>query len=146
MKWNRKSGVLLILSCMVFCIPLLTSCRRDISIDSEEKELFLQNDDIGFYRNGNPVFVYRESFHQKAENPDRGAFRFQTDVQDTCLNATYTSEPRNVGVHVSIYMDYIEPMDRINAEYQFECSKINGSVIWFWNPETKSGIILPCRQ
>jgi len=140
-----RLGVTFICLCVLLCLSLQTSCRREVLIDSEEKELFLKMGETGFYRNGNPVFIYSESLHQKAENRSRGVFRFQTDVQDTCLNVRYASEPGNVGVHILINLDYIEPMDRINSEYQFECSKITGSGIWLWDPETRNGIILPRR-
>jgi len=144
--YNEKQCGIFLISGMFLCTVLLCTCVRDVNIDSLEKEKFLENDRVGFYIDGEPVFLYVESIHQKAVNAARGVFRFQTDVQDTCLNVTYKSEPRNVGVHVLIDMDYIEPRDRINLEYEFECSRITGSKIWLWDSETKNGMILPRRK
>ena len=84
MKRKNKIGLILTVAAI---ITGAAACKDDIiKIDSLEKEIFLRETREGIYRNGAPLFLYSERYHQKAHNQDRLQFRIQTDEQDTCLN------------------------------------------------------------
>ena len=74
-----------------------------------EKEMFVKETEEGIYKEGRPLFKYKESHHQKALNPKRIQYRIQTDEQDTCLNATMEAVTGSAGLHTTPYIDYRSP-------------------------------------
>ena len=127
-----------LLLCLLF-FP--TSCRK-VVIDSEEKDYFLNCQQIGIYPEGLPLFTYNEARHQMCTNPSRGVFRIQTNAQDTCLNISLKDNPSREGDRTTAEMNYIYSNDRIENLIQFECSKISGKKLWLWDGLSKTGIII----
>ncbi|HIZ87153.1 MAG TPA: hypothetical protein IAC03_03210 [Candidatus Coprenecus pullistercoris] len=137
----RKTETILLLT--IAAALCTASCREKvIEIDSLEKEIFLMESDEGIYRNGEPLFLFRDDRHQKALNPDRIQYRIQTDEQDTCLNVTMEALPGSAGVHITTSIDYRSPGDPISSMSHLECSRMADGRIWLWSPESLTGIIM----
>lgn len=129
---------------LLFCC---TACRDNaIEIDSMEKETFLNQNREGIYRNGNPLFVFNASRHQKASNSARLQYRMQTDEQDTCLNITLEAIPKSSGVHITTSIDYRSPGELISSMNHLECSKVQKNRLWLWNPDNLTGIIMDIQN
>ena len=121
----------------------IISCRENvIQIDSLEKELFLQENTEGVYRNGKPLFQFKETSHQKAVNSSRLQYRIQTDEQDTCLNIILDALPRSAGVHITTSIDYRSPGELISGMSHFECSRREENRLWLWSSDNLTGIIV----
>lgn len=121
----------------------IQSCRENvIQIDSLEKKTFLQESLEGVYRNGSPLFQFKETSHQKAVNPARLQYRIQTDEQDTCMNIILDALPKSAGVHITTSIDYRSPGELISNMSHFECSRIQNDRLWLWSADNLTGIIL----
>lgn len=125
------------------CMCILASCHKNfIEIDSLEKEMFLRENREGIYKNGTTLFLYKKDIHQKALNSRRIQYRIQTDEQDTCLNVTMEAIPENTGTHITTSIDYRSPGELISSMNHLECSRIAGDMLWLWNPDNLTGIIM----
>lgn len=132
-----------ILPVIIFASTILQSCReKAIEIDSLEKEIFLRESREGIYKDGKPLFLYREAYDQKALNPKRIQYRIQTDEQDTCLNVALEALPGSPGVHITTSVDYRSPGELISNMSHLECSRIENNRIWLWNKDNLTGIII----
>lgn len=136
---NTKLLAILLLTAALCTV----SCReRYIEIDSMEKEMFLKETEEGIYKEGQPLFKYKESHHQKALNPKRIQYRIQTDEQDTCLNVTMEAVPGSAGLHITTSIDYRSPGELISSMSHLECSRVADDKIWLWNSGSLTGVIL----
>ncbi len=144
MKRKNKIGLILTVAAI---LTGAAACKDDIiKIDSLEKEIFLRETREGIYRNGAPLFLYSERYHQKAHNQDRLQFRMQTDEQDTCLNIILDAIPRNAGVHITTSIDYRSPGELISSMSHLECSRADDDKLWLWSSGNLTGIILDIKD
>lgn len=120
-----------------------TSCNRLVEIDSLEKKLFLDEVQIGCFKDGHDYLVYNEAIHQLCINPRRHTFRLQSDNQEEYYHIDMESYPRYIGVSVIMTLDMCKGRESRNYTLLFECSKIEDGLIWLWNKESKLGIIVP---
>lgn len=120
-----------------------TSCHRLVEIDSLEKQLFLEETQIGCFKDGHDYLVYSEAEHQLCINPRRHTFRIQSDNQFEYCHVDMESYPRYIGLSVILVLDICRENESVNYTLLFECSKIENGLIWLWNKESKLGIILP---
>ncbi len=127
---------------ILLCILSFTSSCRKVVIDSEEKDIFLHRQQIGIYTGGAELFIYNETKHQMCTNSSRGIFRIQTNSQDTCLNIALKGSPSRKGDFIMAELDYSDSGDRMEDMIQFECSKMSGDKLWFWDAYSKTGIII----
>lgn len=125
-------------------ILLLFSCREnEVVIDSEEKRVFVESNQVGYHKGGRGVLLYDKEKHQIVVNSKRHLFRLQSDGQEEYINVTLEKMPRSKGDHIVIYFNVFSTEDNISYTHRFECSKMSNDKIWFWNVESKEGIIMP---
>lgn len=125
-------------------ILLLFSCQeKEIVIDSEEKRMFLASENIGYYRDGKGVLLYDQGKHQLVVNNKRHLFRLQSDRQEEYINVKLETMPRRQGRYVIISFTTFFMEEDISYLHIFECSRMLNDRMWFWNADTKEGIITP---
>lgn len=124
-------------------LVLLAACTDSVEIDSPEKEFFMNNETLGLYQMGKPIFTLNPARHQESFNINRKQYRIQTDEQDTCLNVILETYPKSLGVHISTMTDYRDPGNIITNITLLECSKIYDNKIWLWDKKSELGIIIP---
>jgi hypothetical protein len=127
----------------LFIVAILSSCVREIEIDSVEKELFLGETELGCYKDGHDYMVYNPEMHQLAVNPKRHTVRIQSESQKDYCHLDMESYPRSIGVGIvsEFYISLGGSEDKYT--FVFECSKMEYGKIWLWNKENKLGIIIP---
>jgi hypothetical protein len=132
---------IIIASLLIICF--LTSCRKEIVIDSVEKRLFLQESSVGCYKSARDYLIYNPSIHQISVNAKRNTVRLQTDDQKVFFNIQLENFPKSIGVNIPAKV--YQGVDGVISEYTylFECSKIEHGQIWLWNKEGKIGVIVP---
>ena len=131
----------------VLCV-LAGGCRNNIQIeiDSEEKALFLKNERIGIYSDGNGEFLYRPTCTQISRNDARRKFRLQTNAQDTCVMASLDKNPGGLGATVLVNIQYVVPNGVDSFIIDMECSTSEGGKRWLWAKLNKIGLIMPVLQ
>ncbi len=124
---------------------IFSSCKEEVIIvvDSMQKRDFLSSDRPGYYLDGKPMFLLSDSLHQVCNNHSRKLFRVQTNEQDTSLNVILESIPNNIGVHILTTVTYLDPSNKSTNKIMMECSQMTEERVWFWDPQTYTGIILP---
>ncbi len=129
---------------LILIFIILNSCtNHEIRIDSLEKEKFLNSKDIGLYQDGIGLFIFDENSHQYAVNYKRNIFRFQDDTQSFFVNIELENSPQNVGVNIILNLTIMDNSEISSSMQLFECSKLNTEYFWFWNSDSKVGIIIP---
>jgi hypothetical protein len=127
----------------LFIVAILSSCVRDIEIDSVEKELFLGETELGCYKDGHDYMVYNPEMHQLAVNPKRHTVRIQSESQKDYCHLDMESYPRSIGVGIVSEFHISLGGSEDKYTFVFECSKMEYGKIWLWNKENKLGIIIP---
>lgn len=128
----------------IVVILLLFSCQeKEILIDSEEKAIFLKSEGLGYYKGGSSVLLYDKSRHQIVINFKRHLFRLQSDAQEEYINVMLETIPRSQGNHIIISFMLFSGEGAGSYVHLFECSRMSNDKMWFWNADTKQGIIIP---
>ena len=133
----------LVLVAILLISAIFSSCRREIEIDSVEKEIFLDETGIGCYKDGHDYLVYKPEMHQLAINPKRHTIRVQSEFQKEYYHLDMESYPRSIGVSIVSEFHFCLGGDEDNYTFVFECSKMEYGKIWLWNSENKLGVIIP---
>lgn len=130
-------------SISILLIVLLASCRKEIVIDSVEKGIFLEESELGCYKDGHDYVVYDPKLHQLALNPARHTVRLQTDNQEEYYHMSLESYPRSIGVNILADFHIKKGGQSVKYTFVFECSKIGDGKLWLWNKDSKLGVVIP---
>ena len=137
---KRIFNIIIIAAVALF---VAVSCRRIVEIDSVEKGIFMDETEIGCYKDGHDYLVYDPLLHQLALNPKRHTLRLQTDKQMEFYHIDMESYPRTVGVTILADIHMMAGRESMEFTMAFECSKMESGKIWLWNKESKLGVIIP---
>lgn len=141
-KRNENTLFFLLLITAAFLFPESCRERYPVVLDTAEKEQFFYSETEGIYSEGEPLFLFDESLHQQSCNPKRLQYRFQTDIQDSCLNVIMETKPKTTGVHITTHIELIGGGKSVTNISVMECSKIMDDKYWLWDSYTATGVII----
>lgn len=127
---------------LVFLLSVSLFGCKDRSSDPLQAR-FLDQEEIGAYKDGEALFVYDDKVHQKAYDPQNFKFlRIQTDDQGKFLHILFTERP-TMGVGQQITVEVVSRGIGIESGmYQVDVKKKRDRTLWLWDSDKKWGFIV----
>lgn len=104
---------------------------------------FLDQEQIGVYKDGEALFVYDQDSHQKAYDPQTFKFlRIQTDDQSKFLHIIFSERP-TMGVGQQITVEVVcRGIGIESGIYKVDVKKKRDRTLWLWDSNKKWGFIV----
>lgn len=125
----KRTLLLIFAVCLALC-----SCRK-----AEVDPAFLESRDIVLDVGGDRVFTYVPALCQMSYNAVRHSFRVHTDTMSDYFSIELEEMPSVTGERVSgdITWTTEDSYVQIRKNITFEAVKLEGDVIWLWDPKNR---------